>query len=941
MHRLVTAVALAIAACLIPSSALAAPAFLPTKTRTLRAPAGKCATTSFRAPMIGYAVVRDDGTTLGDWDLTLTDARSGDTLAASHAFGSREVAQTFTSAGQKLAIRGCHVSGRDSTFPVRIAFSDAKPPAATRPSLVRVNTDSAGILRRLDSLGFDVTENVRNGHADVVVPSASKLGLLKKLALPFDVRSLDLRKDFLKARAADSAYAARVGAAGSPLPSGRSGYRTLANYQDELKTLVNDHPGLVRPVTLGQTFQGRAIQGVEISENVDAANDGRPVYLLVGEHHAREWPSGEIAMEFANYMIDGYGHDAQVTSLLKRERVVVVPIVNVDGFNASRGAADDGYIPDPADKTGAPEGDTVEGVALPFGGNLAYRRKNCDGVVPNGPNHEEQNLPCYYQIGVDPNRSYGQNWGGVGASSDPNTQSYRGTGQWSEPETQAVWHWSQAHNVTFLMTLHNVAALVLRPPGVHADGLAPDEQRMKELGDEMAADTGYTSQYGFQLYDTSGTTEDWQYGGQGAFGYTIEIGPEGGHFHEPYATGVIEQWTGDANHKGEGMRSALMRAAESAGNAGYHSVIQGSAPAGATLRLQKKFDTDSAPVCTFLPGLLVAGGPISPLDCIAPGDKTATPDHLNYTMVVPASGQYEWHVTPSTRPFVASKTTPGGYADKPYGDPQTFSADAKDVPAADRGIDDPQGINEAPEEPYSADRRFNVSDAEAGNKVVVDLTWDVPVQDFDLRLYHVKSDGSLEPAGVGTGPSGGSDGGSGEPNGVDEQIEVDRAQAGDYVARVIYYLTGAPYTGQGNDWKMSVTRYKLEPDKVEHGRENWTMSCETADGNVLESKEIYVERGQSVNANFLCGGAAPTSGSGGSAGSGSASVLAEKKTITAPRRKVASKRSVCLKKASKLKSNKKRAAAVKRCKKRYPTAAEKRAAAKKKAAARKRAARRR
>src|SRR3954454_18368699 len=111
MHRLVTAVALAIAACLIPSSALAAPAFLPSKIRTLRAPAGKCATTTFRAPMIGYAGIRDDGSTRGDWDRTVAAARSGDTRAASHAFGWREVAQSFASAGQKLALRGCHVSG--------------------------------------------------------------------------------------------------------------------------------------------------------------------------------------------------------------------------------------------------------------------------------------------------------------------------------------------------------------------------------------------------------------------------------------------------------------------------------------------------------------------------------------------------------------------------------------------------------------------------------------------------------------------------------------------------------------------------------------------------------------------------------------------------------------------------------------------------------------
>src|SRR3954447_8654498 len=211
MHRLVTAVALAAAAVLVPSSALAAPTFLPTKTRTLTASSGRCATTTYRAPMAGFLTARDDGTTRGDWDLNVRDVRTGRALAISHALGSTEVAQTFTTAGQKLAIQGCRVSGSDSTFPVQLVFSDAQPPVATRASLVRVNTSDAGILRRLDSLGLDVTENVRDGHADVVVPSPAKLSLLRKLNVPFKIRSLDLRTDFVKARRADARYGARVG----------------------------------------------------------------------------------------------------------------------------------------------------------------------------------------------------------------------------------------------------------------------------------------------------------------------------------------------------------------------------------------------------------------------------------------------------------------------------------------------------------------------------------------------------------------------------------------------------------------------------------------------------------------------------------------------------------------------------------------------------------
>ena len=36
----------------------------------------------------------------------------------------------------------------------------------------------------------------------------------------------------------------------------------------------------------------------------------------MGEHHAREWPSAEIAMEFAHYLVDGSAATPQITTLL-------------------------------------------------------------------------------------------------------------------------------------------------------------------------------------------------------------------------------------------------------------------------------------------------------------------------------------------------------------------------------------------------------------------------------------------------------------------------------------------------------------------------------------------------------------------------------------------------------------------------------------------------
>jgi hypothetical protein len=318
---------------------------------------------------------------------------------------------------------------------------------------------------------------------------------------------------------------------------------------------------------------------------------------------------------------------------------VIVPVINPDGYIASREAID------PADTSGDPAQapSLLESVAPP-GGSLAYRRKNCDGASPSPA------TPCALQYGVDPNRNYGMNWGGPGAGTDPNDQDYRGSDMWSEPETQAVHEFSQTHDVTTLITMHNFASLVLRPPGVHNAGLAPDEDALKSLGDKMAADTGYTSEYGYQLYDTSGTTEDWNYGAAGTFGYTIEMGPSsdlGGNFHISYDRAVVDQWTGAESEsgKGKGLRDALLLAAEAAANRQQFSTITGTAPAGKLLRVHKDFTTWSSDICTVEDTEV----PCTLQGAVLP--KRSRADYLDYTTVVAKTGKFNWIVTPSTRPF--------------------------------------------------------------------------------------------------------------------------------------------------------------------------------------------------------------------------------------------------------------------------------------------------
>ena len=100
------------------------------------------------------------------------------------------------------------------------------------------------------------------------------------------------------------------------------------------------YPSLVRPITLShRSVLGRDVNGIEISTGAQNTADGKPIFLIMGEHHAREWPSAEHTIEFAYDLLRNYGRNARTTQLVQSTRTIVIPVVNPDGFNISREAA--------------------------------------------------------------------------------------------------------------------------------------------------------------------------------------------------------------------------------------------------------------------------------------------------------------------------------------------------------------------------------------------------------------------------------------------------------------------------------------------------------------------------------------------------------------------------------------------------------------------------
>ena len=143
----------------------------------------------------------------------------------------------------------------------------------------------------------------------------------------------------------------------------------------------------------------------------------------------------------------------------------------------------------------------------------------------------------------------------------------------------------------------------------------------------MISNNGYANIHGWELYDTTGTTDDWSYNSTGGYAFTFEIGPD--EFHPPFAQ-VVDEYVGTGPYTGKGNREAYLVAFENAVSRTSHALISGKAPAGATLRLRKEFTTPMwSPENNFN-------------------------DALESTMVT-TGRSFAWDVNQSTRPVVQSR----------------------------------------------------------------------------------------------------------------------------------------------------------------------------------------------------------------------------------------------------------------------------------------------
>ena len=785
------------------------------------------------APGLGSVEARLSSAS-GDWDLAVFDKATGRVVAASVYPGSEEIASGYVAAPTDLIVQACRVSGDSSAADVTVDFTPIEEPdTLARPQLVEVQTPTEADAEALAASGLDVSEHGGPVTQSVITYGPMDLERLRGLGLAYDVVDQDLLADSLEIAAEDEAAGAARRGGMSGMPSGQTAYRHLFDYVADMRRLAKRNPKLVRMFKLkNKTYEGRPVMAIEVAANVKRS-DGRPTFLQMGAHHAREWPSSEHAIEFAYQLVNGWkSGDKRVRKLMKRSRTVVVPIVNPDGFETSReapSAMDDGR-----DETdGSPE--ELANLALfPY----EYQRKNCrltqateePGTKPRKGEGDCAQQPAtgISQFGVDPNRNYGGFWGGPGATPPGGTppgdlaQDYRGPGPFSEPETRNVKQLVSGRQVTALITNHTFSDLVLRPPGVQAAGKPIDEGIYKRLGASMAAENGYLNLPSFKLYDTTGGTEDWSYYATGGLGFTFEIGCSSGDpstecpgfFHPGYAD-TVAQYNGTSPESGNGggNRAAYLKALAFAAKPKGHSVIRGSAPTGARLTLQKRFKTPTSPVED-------AEGNV--------GKVRFTRDRLKTKLKVRRSGRFVWDVNPSTRPLVAKKQ--GRKASGKPSQPKMFSGSVADAPVP---CPTPElaGPNCYSENAFTVPKGKRVDNFGAR----VRAEWTSPSTDWDMEVYvDGNGDGdAMDNADKLIGSSG-NGASSGDP--TREEVVLGGSafkEGGKYVVRMINFAASEPYEGR--------VLFRGSPQFRPAKKERWKLTCRSAGGRSVS--RVYVKRG--------------------------------------------------------------------------------------------------
>jgi hypothetical protein len=246
-------------------------------------------------------------------------------------------------------------------------------------------------------------------------------------------------------------------------PSGFTGYHTYAETVADIDAVIAAHPTIAAKYAIGQSYEGRTIWVVKISDNV-GTDENEPEVLMESLHHAREHLTVEQALEIIHLLADNYRASPttelqqRVSAIVRTREIWIVPMLNPDGGEYDISS-----------------------------GDFRNWRRN---TMP---------IPNSRSLGVDLNRNWAYKWGCCnGSSGQPGTSDYRGPSPWFAPEVVALRDFvlsrrvGDRQQITASISWHSFNEQIMWPYGYTKNDVpktmtADDHATFVSLGTAMAA----------------------------------------------------------------------------------------------------------------------------------------------------------------------------------------------------------------------------------------------------------------------------------------------------------------------------------------------------------------------------------------------------------------------------------------------------------------------
>ncbi|MDI6840559.1 MAG: M14 family zinc carboxypeptidase [bacterium] len=349
-----------------------------------------------------------------------------------------------------------------------ISIATATPTFSEQYMLVRVYTED---VRGLARLGLDIVK-VKKGIAEVVA-FPEQIPKLMEQGFSFDIIIDDMEKY----------YSERM--------SGRTNFGDFYTYSEAnaiVDSLYTAHSEIMtQRIEIGQGHEGNKIWAVKVSDNPNT-DENEPEVLYDACIHAREPITVNVLVETIRYLVDKYGSDPEVTSIVNNCELWFILVLNPDGYLYNETIA-------------------------PGGGGMWRKNRRSDP----GP--------------VDLNRNFPYNWGydDVGSSPDPGSEVYRGPSPASEPETQAYINFCKEHEFVVNLSYHSYAGCLIYPWGYDGSHVPePDYSTYVAMAETLTSENNYP--YGTVIetiwYVANGGTFDWMYGDTIAKPKIFSLSPE-------------------------------------------------------------------------------------------------------------------------------------------------------------------------------------------------------------------------------------------------------------------------------------------------------------------------------------------------------------------------------------------------------------------------------